>query len=393
MKELSEKVCGIPLSAALKLDLKAKELQAEGKSIINFSVGEPPEAVPVFVCDAAAAAIAAGKMKYTNASGLTELKQAVVDSYKKRFGIEYSVKECVITTGAKYAVYAALSALVNPGDEVIVPAPYWTSYYQIVKLAGAEPVVVYGEKENAFKLTPQNLRNAVTDKTKAVILNNPNNPSGAVYSGDELEALAFEFMNSDLYVIADEIYDRLVYTDEVFVSAASISDDMKRRTVTINGVSKAYAMTGMRIGWMLANEKICAAAASMLSHSTGSPNTIAQLAALEAVNKGDEYADELCGIYKKKSQIISEGLACLKDIFFVKPQGAFYVMLCLEGKLLEKYKDGEAFAMALLEKAGVASVPCGQFGNKNAVRISFSVPEEELKEGIKRIVRFVNENE
>ena len=393
MKELSERIGSIPLTAALKVDLKAKEMQAEGKNIINFCIGEPPEPVADFVCKAAEKAAADGKMKYSNASGLTELKCAVIDLYKKRFGLEYSAMECLITTGAKYAVYAAVSSLINPGDEVLLPAPYWTSYYQIIEMAGAVPVVIETKKEKGFKLTPDDVRSALTDKTKAVIMNNPNNPSGAVYGKEELEALAFEFMNADLYVIADEIYDRLIYTDTDFVPMASISKDMKQRTLTINGVSKAYAMTGMRIGWILADERIISLAGAMISHSTGSPNTIAQLAAIEAIRNGDTYAEELCQSYKKRAELINDGLAGLKNVFFAKPEGAFYVTLCLEGKLLEKYKDGDGFAMALLEEEGVATVPCGQFGNKNAVRISFSVSEHDLKEGIKRIVRFVNENE
>jgi len=389
MKELSSKICGIPLTAALKVDLKAKELQAKGQKIINFCIGEPPEAVPDFVIEAVKKAALEGQMKYTNASGLTELKDAVAEMYNKRFGIEYSPKDVAITTGAKYAVYAAICTLVNPGDEVIIPAPYWTSYYQIVKLAGGVPVVVQTKKENGFKLTPIEFREAVSPRTKAVIVNNPNNPTGAVYSKSELEALAYEFMNADVYVVADEIYDRLIYTSAPFASMASLGNDMKARTISINGVSKAYAMTGARIGWLCANENIINAASAMLSHSTGSPNTIAQLAAIEAIKGGDEYAAKLCESYKKRAELISEGLAGVDGIFFSKPEGAFYLTLCLEGALLEKYKDGEGFAMALLEEAGLATVPCTQFGNKDAVRISFSVSEEELSEGIKRIRNFV----
>lgn len=389
MKELSSKICGIPLTAALKVDLKAKELQAKGKNIINFCIGEPPEAVPDFVLETAKSAALDGQMKYTNASGLTELKEAVAEMYEKRFGVDYSPKNVAITSGAKYAVYTAVCTLVNPGDEVIIPAPFWTSYYQIVELAGGVPVVVQTKKENGFKLTPIEFREAVSPKTKAIIINNPNNPTGAVYSKSELEALAYEFMNADVYVVADEIYDRLIYTDTPFVAMASLGNDMKARTISINGVSKAYAMTGARIGWLCGNENIITAASAMISHSTGSPNTIAQLAAIEAIKGGDEYASRLCESYKKRAAIISEGLAGIDGIFFAKPEGAFYVTLCLEGPLLEKYKDGEGFAMALLEETGVATVPCTQFGNKNAVRISFSVSVEELKEGIERIRNFV----
>ena len=388
MKELSERICAIPLSAALKVDLKAKELRAQGKNIINFCVGEPPEAVPDFVCAASEKAAREGQMKYTNASGITELKQAVAGMYKRRFGIDYGVSQIVITTGAKYAVYAAVCALVDPGDEVILPAPYWTSYYQIIRLAGAVPIVADTKKENGYKMTPVGFRAAAGPRTKAVILNNPNNPSGAFYSAAELEALAVEFRKADVYVIADEIYDRLVYSALPFTAAAALGEDMKSRTVSVNGVSKAWAMTGARIGWLCADERIAAAASALISHSTGSPNTIAQLAAIEAINNGDEYALRLCESYKKRAEIISDGLSGIPGLYFAKPEGAFYITLCLEGSLLEKYKDGEGFALALLEEEGVAAVPCREFGNKNAVRISFSVPEAELAEGIGRIAHF-----
>ncbi len=391
MKNLSEKITSLPVTAALTVDLRARALAAEGRNIINFSVGEPDFPTPDFVCTAGCEAIRNGHTRYTNASGSPQLKKKIAEYYKKRYGLDYETGNIAVTAGGKFAVYAAVTALVNPGDEVILPAPYWTSYYHIITLAGAVPVICNPGPENGFKLTADLLREKISPKTKAVILNNPNNPSGVVYSRSELEKFAEVFREADLYVIADEIYDHLVYGGADFACAASLDEDMKKRTLVINGVSKSYAMTGWRIGYILAEERIIKVISALLSHTTGNPNSIAQEAAITALENGDEAASEMCRAYEKRGKKLADALAGFDGLEFAVPEGAFYIMPCLKGRLLEKFTDGAGFALALLEKAGVAVVPCSDYGVERGFRISYSVSDSELEEGISRITNFLSE--
>ena len=387
MKEISMRASSLPLTAALKVDVQAKKLMSEGRSIINFSVGEPDFPTPQTVCASAHEAIDKGVTKYTHASGTVELKQAVADKYREKYGLDYSLKEIAITTGGKYAVYAAICAIADPGDEIILPAPYWTSYYHIIKLAGAVPVVIETSFDTGFKVTPEMIKAKATQKTKAVIINNPNNPSGAFYREDELIALGKVISELDLYVISDEIYDSFVFTDDKFVSLPSLSEDMRARTVLISGVSKAYAMTGWRIGFAMGNAKIISAISAILSHTTGSPNAISQAAAVTALETVDPAP--MCAEFKKRSELLTRGLSGLEGLRFPIPEGAFYLILCPDGKLKEKYPTGTGFSMALLENAGVATVPCEDFGLKCAVRISYSIATVDVIEGIRRIREFI----
>jgi len=391
MKKLSDKVTGLSVSAALAVDLRAKALEKEGRRVVNFCVGEPDFPTPGPICDAGIQAIRSGKTKYTNASGSPGLKTAVCRSLQERFGLSYTEGNIAVTAGGKYAVYAAVCTLTDPGDEVILPAPYWTSYRHIITLSGAMATVVTGTPENGWKLTPEALRNAATEKTKALILNNPNNPSGALYSRAELTALYEVIRELDLYVICDEIYDCFAFTEEGFVSFASLSEDAKERTVLINGMSKDYAMTGWRLGFMAAGREIIAGVSAMLSHTTGCPSAISQEAAIAALGGSQEERLTMSRLFRERRDLLVSELSGIPGFTFTVPEGAFYLMPLITEPLDRLYPDGTAFAEAILLEAGVATVPCADYGVPKAVRLSYSLSPEEIREGARRIRDFVNE--
>ena len=283
MKELSQLAKGVHASTTLAIDSMFKQMRAQGVDVIGFGAGEPDFNTPERIKDAGIAAIRANKTKYTPAAGIMELRQAVCDRLKADCGLDYTPAQIVVASGAKHNVYIALRALCDPGDEVILPAPYWVSYYELIRMVGAVPVVIdCGESEH-FKLSPEKLAAAVTSKTKAIILNNPSNPTGMMYTKEELEGLAKVCVEKDLYVISDEIYYCLAYDGLKFTSFASLGQEVKERTILINGVSKSYAMTGWRVGYAAAEEPIAKVMANYLSHSTGAPSSVSQWAAVEAM--------------------------------------------------------------------------------------------------------------
>ena len=286
MKPLSKIAAGVSPSATLAVSALAKKMKAEGKDVIGFGAGEPDFATPDRISYAGVRAICDGKTRYTPAAGMIELRQAICDRVKADYGLEYEPTQAVVASGAKHTVYIALGALVDPGDEVIVPSPYWVSYCEMVRLFGGVPVVVDVSEEQGFQLEA-----AITDKTKAIILNNPSNPTGAVYSKEALKAVADVCVKHDLYIISDEIYDKLVYDGVQFTSVAALSDEIKAHTILINGVSKTYAMTGWRIGYALSPAPVAKAMTNYLSHSTGAPGTMCQCAAIEALTVPQDEAD------------------------------------------------------------------------------------------------------
>lgn len=392
MKELASIVSALPVSTALTVDLRLKALKKLGMDVISFCVGEPDFPTPATVCEAGIRAIERGDTKYTNASGAPALKAAVAAAMLRDYGLSYTSGEIAVTTGAKYAVYAAVRAMVDPGDEVILPAPYWTSYYHIVRLAQGEPKVIRCGVENGWKLTPDQLEKAVTPRTKALILNNPNNPTGAVYTREELMSLAAVCRTYDLYVISDEIYSRLLYTPEPFCAAASLDADMHNRTVTVNGVSKAYAMTGWRIGFAASgNADVMRAVSALLSHTTGSPNTIAQAAAENALLGDQDACGRMREAFLRRRDVMTQALTGISGVRFTVPQGAFYVLLDIRALLEDgEYADEADFALRLLEAEGVATVPCADFGAPGHIRLCYALDETRILEGVQRLKRFVD---
>ena len=332
--------------------------------------------------------------RYTPAAGTVELRQAVCDRMKANYGLDYKPGQVVVSSGAKHLVYLALRAMVNPGDEVILPAPYWVSYIELIKMVGGVPVVLTATEAEHFKLTPDKLEAAITPKTKAIMLNNPSNPTGMVYSREELEALAAVCAKADIYVISDEIYACLVYDGRKFTSFAALSDDAKERTVLINGVSKAYAMTGWRIGYACANEKIAKIMANYVSHSTGSPVAISQKASVAALTGSQEKIETMRQAFEERRNYIVERMNAIPGVSCIKPEGAFYVMMNLKqliGKTIHgvKITNDDVFADAFLKYGLVAVVPGSGFGAPNFVRWSYATSMDNIKEGLDRLEKFL----
>ena len=394
MKELAKIAAQVQASTTLKVDSLFKQMKADGKPVVGFGAGEPDFNTPDNINDAAHRAIRDGQTKYTPANGMLSLRQAVADRLKTDCGIIYAPNQIVVASGAKHSIYIALKTLLDPGDEVIIPAPYWVTFPESVKMAGGVPVVVSASEASGFKITKDQLEAAVTPRTKLVILNNPSNPTGMLYSADELRALAEVCIKYDLYIISDEIYYRLVYDGRQFTSVAALGDDVKERTIIINGVSKSYAMTGWRIGYSASNSRIAEVMTNYLSHSTSSPSTISQIAAAEALNGPQESVDAMRDVFEERRDYIVGRVNAIEGLSCRKPEGAFYLMINHE-KLIGKTLGGRVinssddFSMAFLESGLVAVVSCTGFGCDNFVRLTYADSLENIREGIDRLEKFV----
>ena len=396
MKELSRIASAVHASTTLAVDSLAKKMKADGLDVVGFGTGEPDFDTPDNIKEAGIRAIREGKTKYTPAAGLIPLRQAIADRLKADCGLEYDYTQIVVASGAKHNVFIALMTLLNPGDEVIIPAPYWVTYSEAVAMAGGVPVIVSCGEEQDFKMTAEQLEAAVTDKSKLIIINNPSNPTGMLYDEAELRALCEVCVKHDLYIISDEIYYSLVYDGRPFVSIASLSEEIKERTILINGVSKSYAMTGWRIGYAAAAPNIAKIMANYLSHSTSAPSTISQYAAIEALTGSQDSVIAMKNVFEERRNYIVERMNAIDGVSCKMPQGAFYVMMnmsgligrTLGGRLIQ---DGDDFAMAFLEKGLVAVVPCSGFGAKNYVRWTYAASMESIKEGLDRLEKFLKD--
>lgn len=392
MKDLSQKYLGIAPSLTLEITAKANELKAKGENIVSFSAGEPDFNTPENIRKVAIERINAGGNGYTAASGLLPLKKAVVEKLRKDNGLSYEPSQIVISNGAKHAISNALLAITNPGDEVIVPSPYWVSYEELVKMAGGKPVMVSGRPENSFKVTAEEVERHITSKTIAIMINSPNNPTGAVYSREELEALGAVATRHDLYIISDEIYEKLIYGAE-HVSIASLSEDLFNRTIVINGLSKAYAMTGWRIGYSACDARIAKVIANIQSHETSNPNTIAQYAAIEALQspESEKSVEEMRKAFEKRRNMMIALIEEIPGVSYVSPVGAFYVMVKVSGYYGEKngFDSSITFASKLLEAEKVAVIPGIAFGADEYIRLSYATSEENIQSGLERIGKFI----
>ena len=395
MKPVSKKAEAVRASTTLAVDSMAKQMKADGYDAVGFGTGEPDFETPENIRFAAINAIKSGKTKYTPAAGIVPLRKAIAEQLKRE-GYDYDYTQIVVASGAKHSLFIALSAITNPGDEIILPAPYWVSYYEMIKMTDGEPVVISAGEEQNFKITAEQLEAAITDKTKALVLNNPSNPTGMIYNRDELKELVDVCVKHDLYIIADEIYYKLVYDGIEFTSVASFGEDIRERTLLINGVSKSYAMTGWRVGYCAANKQLAKIMSNYLSHSTGAPSTISQWAAVEALNGPQETIESMRLEFLKRRDYIVKRINAIPGVSCINPNGAFYVMMNIEqlightlgGRLIENDDD---FAVALLEKALVAVVPCSGFGAKNFVRWSYAASMENIEKGLDRLEKFINE--
>ena len=394
MKELSHIAASVQASSTMAIDSLAKQMKADGIDVIGFGAGEPDFNTPDHIKAAAQKAIDNNVTRYTPASGTVALKEAVCARMKADCGVEYKPSQVVVSSGAKHCVYIALRALVNPGDEVILPAPFWVSYLELIKMVGGTPVVVTAEESASFKMTAAQLEAAITPNTKALILNNPSNPTGMVYSREELEAIARVCIKHDIYVISDEIYYSLLYDGVEFTSFAALGDEVKERTILINGVSKAYAMTGWRIGYILAEEKLTKVMSNFLSHSTGSPCAVSQAASVAALSSSQDQVEVMRKAFERRRNYIVERMNNIDGVSCINPEGAFYVMMNME-KLLGKTIHGETinssddFSAAFLKHGLVATVPCSGFGAPNFVRWSYATSIDNIRKGLDRLEEFL----
>ena len=382
---LSKKLLKIESSATLDVIEKVNELKAKGENIISFGAGEPDFDTPKKVRDVAKKAIDEGFTHYTNVSGIMELKKAIINKLKKDNGVDYTPDNIVVSNGAKHSLYNVLSAILNKGDEVLIQTPYWVSYPEMVKLVEGKPVFVETRIEENFKLTAKKLEEKITDKTKAIILNNPNNPTGNTIDKKELQKIADLAIKNNLFIISDEIYEKLLYEGKN-TSIASLSEEIKKRTIIVNGVSKAYAMTGWRIGYLAADKKITALINGFQGHTTSNPNSIAQKAASAALKLTDLELKPMLDEFKKRRDFMYEELKKIKKLkLSEKPKGAFYIM----GNI-ENYKmTSKEFCNYVLEEAKVAIVPGIAFGEDKYIRFSYANSIEEIKEGIKRLQKLL----
>lgn len=395
--ELSRKVLNIKPSATLAVTTKAKELKAAGKDIIAFAAGEPDFDTPENIREAGIEAINTGFTRYTATPGIIELREAISKKLKDDNNIEYDPSQITVCSGAKQALANAFMSIINDGDEVIIPAPFWVSYSAIVELAGGKPVIVYTKAENNFMLSKEDLENAYTEKTKALILVSPSNPTGMIASKENLQAIADFAVEKDVLVISDEIYEKLIYEkNKKHISIASLNKDIYDRTITINGVSKSYAMTGWRIGYVAAPLAIAKCINTVQSHMASNPNSIAQKAALEAISGPQESVEIMRQQFEKRRDYIFKREEEIPYISALKPEGAFYLFVDISGLCGKKYNGKEItnaadFAAELLENKLTAVVPCADFGMPKHIRLSYAISLDDIKKGMDRISEFVSE--
>lgn len=392
---ISKKISSISPSLTLAITAKAKAMKAEGKSIIGFGAGEPDFNTPQHIIDAAKAALDKGMTKYTPSSGVLELRQKIAQKIKKDSNLDYETSQIIVSSGAKHSIYNTMFALLEEGDEVIIPTPFWLTYPELVKVCGGVSVFVEGKKENGFKVTPEAIKNAITPKTKMIVFNSPSNPTGAVYSEEEIRAIAKVVEDAGIYVLADEIYSKLIYDGAKHFSIASVSEKLKEKTIIIDGVSKTYAMTGWRIGWLAAPKDVAKAIDSFQSHATSNPSSISQYATIAALDGSEDELNAMVEVFNDRRKFMIDRIKKINGVDLIVPNGAFYIMLVVKD-LFGKTYNGKTIngsldlADMLLEK-GVAVVPGVAFGDDECVRLSYAISKEDIAEGLNRIEAFVKE--
>ena len=382
--EISARAAQLSPSLTLSIDSKAKAMKAEGIDVCGFGAGEPDFDTPEHIKQAAIAALEGGFTKYTPSAGLPELRQAISEKLEADNQLSYRPSQVVVSSGAKHSCYNAILATCQPGDEVLIPSPYWVSYPDMVRLAGAEPVIVQTTERNGWKMRASDFENAMTPRTKMLILNSPGNPSGSVYTREELEGIVEVAAEEDIYILSDEIYEKLVYDDTKHVSIASLSKEAYDLTITVNGFSKAYAMTGWRLGYLAAPEAVAKAVDNIQSHSTSHPCSFAQKGALAAL-KGDQQAlADMRDEFSMRRDYMFDRITKIPNITAVKPQGAFYILVNISQLGL----SSQNFADRLLSKANVAVVPGAAFGDDRTVRLSYATSIDIIKKGLDRFQDF-----
>ena len=393
--EISERAKNISPSLTLAITAKAKAMKAQGLDVVSFGAGEPDFNTPDYIIDAAKYALDKGMTKYTPVAGTIELRKAICDTFKRDHGLDYTPDQIVVSTGGKQTLRNACEAIINPGDEVILPAPYWLTYPELVKMSGGKCVYIHADISNDFKITPEQLAAAITPRTKAFIFNNPSNPNGTVYTPEETAALARVLEDKDIYIISDEIYEKLVYGVK-FTSIAAVSEKIKEKTIVCTGLSKTYSMTGWRMGYSAAPLKVAKAMSSIQSHTTSNANSIAQYASYVALTdpRGAEFLSKMQKTFDERRKLIVSLVRGIKGLSCNEPKGAFYLMVDVSGTFGKKC-DGDVinnssdFCAKLLEKALVAAVDGAAFGAPSCVRLSYAISEADIRKGLSRIAEFV----
>ncbi|PIV12107.1 MAG: aspartate aminotransferase [Candidatus Omnitrophica bacterium CG_4_9_14_0_2_um_filter_43_12] len=383
--DLSSRIKRIHPSATLGITARANKMKAEGIDVVSFGAGEPDFPTPQNVSKAGIEAIEKNFTRYTPSTGIVQLKEAIVDKFKKDNNLIYDMSQIVISCGAKHSLYNIFQAICNDNDEVIIPSPYWVSYPEMVVLGGAKPVIVNPDIKNGMKMTPEQLKKAINKKTRAVVINSPSNPTGVVYTGEELKELAKVIMDSEAAIISDEIYEELIYDGLKHISIASFGKDIFDRTFVVNGVSKSYSMTGWRIGYAAGPKDVMAAISNLQDHSTSNPTSISQMAALEALKGSQESVSVMCAEFAKRRDYLCQRFNKMKKLFYIKPQGAFYIFVDISKTGLKSMD----FTKALLEDEHVAVIPGEPFGWDNYVRMSFATSMENITKGLDRIEKWL----
>jgi aspartate aminotransferase len=387
---ISRMAAAVQPSATLAAGAKARQMKAEGVHVFDFSLGEPDFATPEHICQAAVKAMQAGQTRYTPANGTPELRAAVSRLYQKTYGVRYTPEQVIVSNGAKHSLHNALAATVGPGDEVIIPTPYWVSYSDLVEMTGARYVLVPTTHESGFKMSPAQLRAALTPRSKLLMLNSPSNPTGTVYTRQELEALADVVLDSDLAVLSDEIYERLVYGDARATCFAALRPELAERTITVSGASKTYAMTGWRVGWAAGPAAVIKAMGSVQSQQTGCPCSVSQAAALAALEGDQECVEKMRREFEARRDLVCRRLSALPGVKCPTPGGAFYAFFNVASHFVRtlggrKVTDSMTFCQAALESAHVNLVPGSAFGAEGYVRLSFATSREQINGGLDRL--------
>ena len=389
--KLSKRVLEMQESVTLATAARAKTLKAQGRDILSLTLGEPDFPTPKNIQEAAVAAIEDGKVSfYTVTSGLPELKEAVVEYFAKYYGYRIQPNQVTVATGAKFSLYTFFMSVLDPGDEVLIPTPYWVSYGDQIKMAEGIPVFVQATEENDLKVSVEQLEAARTDKTKVLVLNSPSNPTGMIYTAEELLAIGNWAVRHDILILADDIYGRLVYNGNTFTPISSLSEEIRKQTVVINGVSKSYSMTGWRIGYAVGEPEIIAAMSKIAGQTTSNPTTVAQYAAIEALTGSQDTVETMRQAFEERLNTIYPLLAQVPGFEVVKPQGAFYLFPNVKKAMeMKGYTDVTAFTTAILEEVGVALVTGDGFGAPENVRLSYATDLDTLKEAIRRLKDFM----
>lgn len=394
---VSRKISNIAPSMTLAIDAKLKQMIADGIKVYGFGAGEPDFDTPKYIRDAAVEAINKGFTRYTAAQGTMDLRKAICAKFERENNLKYEPNQVIASSGAKHSLSNAFAAILNPGDEVIVPMPYWVSYTEIIKLNDGVPVLVPTKKENNFKMTKEELLNSITSKTKAILINSPSNPTGAVYSEQELRDIAEVAVANNLFVVSDEIYERMIYDGKKHISIASLGKEIKELTIVINGMSKAYAMTGWRLGYAAGNEKIIKAMSSIQSHAVSHPNSITQHASAAALNGPQDDVNKMVQEFEKRRVYMYDRINAMEGLNCIKPEGAFYVYVDISSYLGRelcgvKLNSSLDFAQIMLEKGHVAVIPGAAFGTDNYIRLSYATSMDTIKNGLDVFENFIKEN-